>query len=473
MSGESVVRKVINQETSRRERTRQKGAVCFEHDDSGGDRHRVRLSNTSDGPGAVTVTEPDARTYEDALPELVLPGSGDELEDCGDDLPRLLCVDCGDPKKIGRTCSRSRCPRCWQSWAFRRAKTAAAKVEAKGRERGNTGEKVKQHHVTISFRDTVRFNTSDPVKRGFEAIKRLAQVVNIDTGLAVYHPYRIKHEHRGSVLGHDSGDGEMTWKDILEIVETEGWDTARDYLEYSPHFHLICLSVFVQCGAVTRDLEAKTGVVIERIATKREDGKTRSIAGPDELCRVVAYAYSHAGIEQGEHGNKVAARFFGELANYTPYEVKNERTGKWEKFEDAVIDPILREVSHTVLGVDFTTGDCDAPHPGHRDIKDGEPATTDTGLPEHVATASSSSGTVGTGDGDTDTSDHVATRADTGTDREPEPCGGQVRPIWLAEKYLGDLEWVNRIEEQYGEERLHELRKAVLEWQEHGTPPPE
>ena len=52
--------------------------------------------------------------------------------------------------------------------------------------------------------------------------------MNVSTGYIVYHPYRIATEHRGAVNGHDSGDGSLTWKDVLLLIETEGWDAVRD-----------------------------------------------------------------------------------------------------------------------------------------------------------------------------------------------------------------------------------------------------
>lgn len=130
----SVVERVLRKETSRRLSVRSKGAVCYEYERDG-EETRVRIARDIEPhySDAITTSEPDARDYSDPLPELPLPGSGELLEDCDDEIPALFCSGCGTPYDVGRTCRRSRCPRCWQSWAFQRAKSVAAKVEALGR----------------------------------------------------------------------------------------------------------------------------------------------------------------------------------------------------------------------------------------------------------------------------------------------------------------------------------------------------
>lgn len=284
MSDESIVRKVLNQETSARSRTREKGAVCFRYEQDG-ERTHVRIARDIDASftDAITTSEPDARDYSDALPELPLPGSGDLLDDCGEEIPALFCSGCGTPYDVGRTCRRSRCPRCWQSWAFNRAKSAAAKLQSLAKERGKRNGGTLKHHVTVSLRDSTRFNSKDPLGRGLEAVKALLGKVNVDTGYLVYHPYRIAPEYRGDVLGHESGDGDMTWKDILEKVEGDDWPweaVRNEFLTYSPHFHVIALSEFVDCTGVG-EIEDETGAVIHRITQRRDDGKERSIADLD------------------------------------------------------------------------------------------------------------------------------------------------------------------------------------------------
>ena len=483
--GESIVSQVLNQETSSRSRSGS-GAVCFEVERDETDQ-RVRVPGDADAP--ITTSEPDARAYTDALPELPVPSSGELLEDCGEDVPALFCSGCGTPYEVGRTCRRSRCPRCWQSWAFQRAHSVASKVEALGRHLySQEGKKVKQHHLTVSLRDTTRFNSKDPIGKATEAVKSLLQRVNVETGYIIYHPFRIVPEERGVVLGHESGDGDKTWKDILELIESEGrtWEEVRDeHLVYAPHFHVICLSEFVQCGAVTEQIEAETGAVIHRITTRRDDGKERSIDGLEELCKVTAYSLSHTGLapESDEGRFRAAVRPFGRVANFEAWDgVKGETKAT------------LRQVAPKVLGLEFPEPEC-----SEHVHADDESADRDRGKGAAYLTATrhlgGGGGRSGLSDGptaetwqaassayyndDTSTWDATAGSVPSGvstpSEEDLEKCGGQLVPMWACSSYLGNLEWLDAIEERYsdGEERLRKLRDAYEEWDEMGRPRPD
>ena len=454
---ESVVRRLVNRETSTRARSREKSAVCFEYTDGEGERQRVRLAHTDDPDRALTVKVPDARSYDDRLPEHPLPASGETLDDCGEQIPGLVCEDCGDTKDIGRTCRRSRCPRCWQSWAFQRAKTHTSKIESLGRyEYAREKKKVKQHHVTLSFRASTRFNSTYPLDRAIEAVKLLMDQISTFSGggYIVYHPYRIAPKHRGKVPGHNSGQGDMTWKDVLAIIESDGWDAARKYLVYAPHFHVITLAAHVMGGAVTHEIKAKTGVVIERIATERDDGIKRSIVDLTELCKVITYALSHAALIPSEDEYRVVARPFGRVANFEAFYNVEQET-----------DRALRRVAPTVLGIEFPDTRCSDRHPGHP--RDNQETTSNPRHEPETPTPPFTAATTGTS-----LSGNAVDLPVAALSGDADPCGGQLRPIWIAPTLLGDLEWINRIEAQYGENRLHDLRRKYEEWGELGEPRP-
>lgn len=481
---ESVVRKVQRKETSRRSASQSKGAVCFEFGRDG-ERRRVKVRRDVEPhySDAVESSEPDARDYSDALPKHPLPGSGELLDDCGEDIPALFCSDCGTPYKVGRTCRRSRCPRCWQSWAFHRAKSVASKVEALGRHLySQEGKQVKQHHLMVSLRDSTCFNSKDPLKQGVEAIKPLLSKVGVETGYLVYHPWRIAPEYRGEVLGHESGDGDMTWKDVLSKLESDSWTweaVREEFLVYAPHLHVICLSEFVDCTGVG-DIEDETGVVIHRITTLRDDGKERSIDGIDELAKVTAYSLSHAGLapENGGESFRVAIRPFGQVANFEAWDgVKEEVTAS------------LRKVSKQVLGFSFGDPMCSEHVHGHEGGSGG------SDVPREVRTIPSGDGM---GEGRTDLSSPAPALGPAGTefnddtsswdatagsvpsglevvsDGGTKRCDGQLVPMWQASSYLGSLEWVNAIKRRFsdGEGRLRRLRDSYEEWDEMGRPRP-
>lgn len=480
-AGESMVEKVVNGETSKRSRTRDRSAICYEyHDPDEGEDVRVRIDPSTDpsDSGFIQRSDPNNRAYNDPLPDLPLPGSGDVLEDCGEEIPALYCQGCAKPYEVGRTCRRSRCPRCWQSWAFQRAKSIAAKLQTLAIEHGMQKDGVFKHHLTVSVRDSTRFNSKDPLNQGFEAVKSLLAKVDVKTGYLAYHPYRIVPEYRGSVLGHESGEGDYTWKDVLEKVESEdwSWEAVRDeFLIYAPHYHVIGISEFAQCGAVTEQIENETGAVIHRITTERKDGKKKSIANLEELCKVTAYSLSHAGLgsQNGGESHRTAVRPFGEVANKEA----------WDGVK-ADVNETMREVAGTVLGIEFPEPECT--ERVHQTEDGHNHSRTGTAAPAH--------GSGGSGSRDADAMlAHVWAAADAGfynddtgswdasTGAVPSdvtsapkdqhaPCGGQLAPMWTVETCLNNLKWISEIEETYsdGEDRLRDLRQAYQRWDDMG-----
>jgi len=468
-----------------RSRSRSKGAICFERETDDG-KERVRLAQNADPSesDSITASEPDGREYADALPSPPIAGSGERLPDCGDDVRPVFCTECGHPPIVGRTCRRSRCPRCWQSWAFYRARTVASKIAALRRYRAASGNpKAKYHHLTVSFPDSTRFDSDDALSRGFDAVKRLLAEVDVYAGVIVYHPYRIDEPYRGDVRGHESGDGDMTWADVLGKIESDEWtwEAARDeFLTDAPHFHVFANAEFVQGGAVSERVEEQTGVVIHRI-TKRNKPKY-SLESVEDLAAATAYAYSHAGLSQGDDSSfQVAARAFGETANFTPTdEVKRD------------VDGALREIAPDVLGVDFSKRECreETVDDEHESGESDEPETPASGVPSASPPLSpaGSSGGFATGSGtsldaptgppddasgggsENDTWSATAGVSpgylDEPTEDVTSRCGGRHAPMWAADEYLSDPEWVDSV----GREAADELRSAYDEWERRERP---
>ncbi|WP_160166957.1 hypothetical protein [Natronococcus jeotgali] len=320
----------------------------------------------------------------------------------------------------------------------------------------------------------LRFDSEDALGRGFDVVKSLLQKVFVDTGLIVYHPWRIAKEHRGDVMGHSSGDGELTWKDVLELAESEGrsWEgIVEEYLVYAPHFHAIVLSDTVS-GVVTESIEAETGIVVHRITP---GDSNVSIYGIEELAKVTAYCLSHAGLMESESGYRVAMRGFGELHNYG--------APMWAEQKGV---EALRDISYQVLGVDFQRPTCDAPAPEDREGSEPggcgcdhhHPDPRSTGpTPAPLSSSSSSgagSGSVSRSPTSSDPSPVVADGGDPDgrsatSSSSGECCGSPLLPIWKAPEYLDDAEWVESI----GEDAEGQLRGAYDEWTSKGKPRPE
>ncbi|WP_135806655.1 hypothetical protein [Halorussus marinus] len=502
-------------------------AVCFETDapeDADHDRRRVTLHPDRETWNAIEVSEPDGRAYDDELTEGVSPGSGAKGDDCGDEISALFCGDCGEPVSVGRTCRRSRCPRCWQSWAFQRAVEPVAKTQSLAKTWGaQSGRSVKKHHLTVSLAGIgFRVNAKDPLDRGFQVVKRLMRQISVDTGTIIYHPWRITEEYRGEVKGHESGDGDMTWADVLGKVESDDWtwEAVRDeFLVYAPHFHVIAVSDWVEGGAVTREIEEQTGVVVERITEADPDSST-SIRDLVALARATLYAVSHTGLRLGDDGAfRSAIRQFGEVANFEAYDdVRAEATAA------------LRSAAPDVLGVEFPEPRCSAPvedadadahDHADADAEPRDPATPETPAAVRVASGSGVTATGrapddlgpratwnGSDDAPAPAGELDATEAEAwdasaqsrawdvpaGSDHRPafvdDPtgassgdeseadaeststsaprCRGQLRPMWEADEYLGDESWV----EARDDATLDALREAREEWEELGRPRP-
>lgn len=491
-----------NDGTSRRQRSSSASPICFEYTDDDGENHRKRLDPSKDPshPGWLTEVERDAREFDAALPKLRLPGTGDRLPDCGDDMPVVFCSDCMGSEWAGRTCRRSACPRCNESWAFNGAKTDASKAEALRRKRNvvQNSNRNKQHHLVFSAPRSLRFDSKEPLKRGKELVKALAGKIDLDAGTIYYHPWRIVEAYRGDVAGHASGSGDMTWADILSKIENDNgwsWDAIKhEFLVFAPHFHVIGTSRFVQGGATTDEISQKTGFVTHRIT--KEDSKV-SIYDQGDLCRATAYCRTHTGLawDVDNENFRAATWRFGESANLSPSKQVREE-----------IDAIMRSVSMDVLGVNFERSDCSAKVTLG---SDGDESDAET--PSHISASPSpaSASPVSSASGPSDTRSLGPSQSDFGPSRpdllsgriltdggstwdetagvvpeflgdpseiegveerevEKERCGGEMIPMMYAPQYFEDSDLADEMPE-----RVATLREDYKIWQDGGGPPPD
>jgi hypothetical protein len=487
---------------SARKRSRSGGAICYEYEDDEEGVRRIRAAQDVDPSeeDSLQEVERDAREFDAEPPALRPPGTGERYDGCGDEEPLLACPNCGTTLEVGKTCRRSLCPHCWQSWDFQRALDAGTALEGERRYRYSSGErKTKLHHLVVSLPTSLRFGRSDPLDAAFKLAMLLLAQVGVFAGWLAYHPWRIKEAYRGDVNGHESGDGDMTWSDILTKIESDEWTweaVREEFLVYGPHFHAIVNASYVQGGAVTDMIYEKTGVVIHRITM---GNSSVSIGNIEDLASATAYALSHAGVSWDEENevNRAAFRFFGSTAN-----VERRQTVKDD------VDAALREVAVDVLGVDFAAPRCDAEtvdegalaeaHESDADafVDGGASARSPVGRARRGAAVDSdgfptgagslwsegNSGGFATGGGEGDEDSWTASEGvspsylDDSTGAEEDlrsRCGTKLAPIWAAEEWLADEEWVA----ERDEETLDELRDALAVHRERGgrpaAPPPD
>lgn len=347
--------------------------------------------------------------YQDELPALPLPGSGERREECGDDIPRF-CGDCGHVQTVGQTCNRSRCPRCWKAWARRRATTITAKMEALRRYRESQGsgwQGWKFHHLVLSPPDGYALDSDQPLQRTFDMLKEVLAEIGVDTGALVYHPYR----------GPDDDDRGF-WKGVLpDGYETDDMVENHD-LQHSPHFHGVVLSEYVDTQHVVGAVEEATGWTIHRI-TKGEDSDV-SLYNEYDLARSVSYCLSHAGV--GE--DRAAYRYFGEVANFRAEDHINRQ-----------MDAAVRSVAVNTLGLRYDSQACTDevvnPVGDHQE-------KVDLGMAHGAGSAD----------------DSVPEQVEV----EVEKCDGRMLEIKAAPSRLDDPEWREQAS------HADELREAWREW---------
>ena len=383
----------------------------------------------------------DQANYTHKLPELELPGHGDTLDDCGEDVPRF-CDCCGDITKVGRTCKRSVCPRCWRSWARRRATTIGSKLEGLRRYTATrTGKSPKFHHLSLSPPDDFRTNREDALEAAFEVLKQVCRELGAETGVLFYHPYRAKAEG-------EKGDNRGVWKDILPRPEDDldMADTREQMEDDSWHFHAVVMSHFVVGGEATKLIEERSGWLIKRIT--QTTNPNVSIYGQHDLARVLTYVLSHTGIDTSGERNRAAYRYFGQVANFTPTD------GIEDEF-----DAVVRSIAPRTLGLKYDSLAC--LNTRARGVDGG---TVDPRAAEASRTSSTSSST------SSSSSEPSTDSSATIVEYELEDaCKGRLLDINKAPQYLEDSEW--RAEAPFADE----LQTTWEEWRARleDKPPPD
>lgn len=290
------------------------------------------------------------------LPRGRWPGSGECRETCGESIPALCCPDCGHVREVGACCHESHCPRCWRSWCLKRTKPAALNVSAYARARGVNDPNTKRHHLTVSFPPDVSFGCEDALSAGFEVVRRIMRLLDVEAGYMVYHPYRIAEEYRGKVVGHESGSGDMKPADVLGKVASDSWTweaVESELLTFTPHFHVVGITPFAQCDAVTGDVYDRTGIITHRITPP--NSKVSIDYGEAPTAGVLAYNLSHCGLIEGEGQTRQPICRFGRFDQLKTDKIKSE------------IGAAIRAVSQRVVGIELPSGECSAPVPADRE----------------------------------------------------------------------------------------------------------
>jgi len=390
-----------------------------------------------DRPQQGDITEQGSDGY---LDPGILPGFGEEYDDCGDEIPHF-CTECGATMDLGRTCYRSVCPRCAPMWDVERAEVKTARLQSVAKYMSSTlGCPVYKHHVVISPPDDWFLACDDPLDRTFEVVKQILKLMNAE-GIICYHGW----------TGAD-GDDRGEWPD--RVFNDRNWEgDVRAELKPNPHFHCIVASPFIAGGEITRRVEDRTGWTIERVA---DDDTGRSLDDMYAVARALTYSISHTSIMVNPDGdNQAQIRTFGE---------------RWHGGKDtrqaSVYDNVrrkaeyeVRKVAPTTLGIAPNTLRCEQPIPDHEQ--------SDESIDPLESFDDAESGTEGTAescDHDDCADDH-----DESDGCEMVDCKAPIKPISEAAEYVEDDDWIETA--MFSDQ----LIRTLDDWEDQSqmdTPPP-
>jgi len=198
----------------------------------------------------------------DGVPEL--PGHGSPGPGCGDRIQYRACSSCGHQFWVERSCMMRECPRCYEKWAFREARSAAWRLwtgsKRRCRERGWSWSRCRVVHAVVSIPDS---------GQGIESARNCAYEVarchRLDGGLAVPHPFR-----------QDQATGEYRLDGYI-------------------HFHLVAFAY----GDILPG--GTDGDIFFSVLPDAEFCDYRGFRGSVGIRRCLMYLLSHSGIYEGRH----------------------------------------------------------------------------------------------------------------------------------------------------------------------------
>lgn len=297
-----------------------------------------------------TVPEDRATYHRDRPPVLRLPGFGQPIDDCGVPNPAtsFVCAEHGHAHAFGRNCMRYDCPDHWRHAVRRRAAGSAdgagvaAQLESMRKFLDyHRDEHQRFHHLVFSPPEDLAVHASNPLARLVETCRDVMDALGVQ-GLVAYHAWKGKDED------HESNDM-GTWKDLLS--SDSPWDVINDDLEYDPHFHVVGVAHEALDYSIVEEIEAETGWVLHRI--ENEADNSVSIGNSFEMCKVVCYALSHAGVYSTDQQRRLAAWMKGPDVPHV------------QVYADTAIEveQLVGEAAVDTLGIKPTDLTCDADVP--------------------------------------------------------------------------------------------------------------
>ena len=226
---------------------------------------------------------------------VVIPGLGQEKvkEKCGALLGFTVCRNCGKLSTYVDHCESVYCPVCSSRVMRRSVKNATQRLH--GYMRLND-IRVNPRHYVVSGKGWDNMTYKQVVDSWHNIRKRHLPMLS---GVAVFHPYRIRDEVKGRLreLG-DSG-----YHGFWDAVKADalGLGDFFEYVVWSPHYHVL------GWGKLPRSdwLYIKTGIVYKTKSTRSFEfvPVADGFGYTSDVMRTLSYLVTHAGVntEQKQH----------------------------------------------------------------------------------------------------------------------------------------------------------------------------
>jgi hypothetical protein len=221
---------------------------------------------------------------------LTLPGKGDRGDNCGNWYPKQFCDECGEPKFGQSSCLQRSCPDCWGKWANDRTTKIVERVQA-ARYAAPDGMERRAIHGVVSPPEGEIKSLTD-IRQGFKTAYSKAKTAGIRGGVMMFHGWRANKKAK-----RKCPDDEKIWR---WIRESGRW---RDYVKWSPHYHIIGLATEVE--------SSDDEWIIERVRTF-DRFRLSDVESYEDIAKTAQYVMSHLSIEMD--GSSPHIRWYGSLS---------------------------------------------------------------------------------------------------------------------------------------------------------------
>jgi len=227
--------------------------------------------------------------------DIVIPGLGQEnlKLKCGALLGFTICRNCGKLSTYVDHCESVYCPVCSSRVMRRSVKNATQRLH--GFMRLND-LRVNPRHYVVSGKGWDEMTYKQVVESWHNIRKRHLPMLS---GVAVFHPYRIRDEIKGRLRDLDDSGYHGFWDAVK--ADALGLGDFFEYVVWSPHYHVL------GWGKLPRSdwLYIKTGIVYKTKSTRSFEfvPVADGFGYTSDVMRTLSYLVTHAGVntEQKRH----------------------------------------------------------------------------------------------------------------------------------------------------------------------------